>query len=117
MSSLSIILYSNQIEESIAFYKRLGFEVVNQIGTNEWVMLSFEQCTLMLSKPVESIEFVNPTFTGSIYFNVQNCAQIWERVSSWAIIEYPMQDFDYGMREFAIRDTNGYLLQFGEELG
>ena len=32
-------------------------------------------------------------------------------------IVYPLEDFDYGMREFAIRDSNGYCLQFGKEIG
>jgi hypothetical protein len=27
-----------------------------------------------------------------------------------------MEDFHYGMREFAIFDNNGYLLQFGQPL-
>jgi hypothetical protein len=27
-----------------------------------------------------------------------------------------MEDFEYGMREFAIRDNNGYILQFGQEI-
>ena len=34
-----------------------------------------------------------------------------------AEVVYPIEDFDYGMREFAIRDNNGYLLQFGQEIG
>ena len=28
----------------------------------------------------------------------------------------PIEDFDYGMREFAVFDNNGYLLQFGQEI-
>jgi hypothetical protein len=31
-------------------------------------------------------------------------------------IVYPLEDFPYGMREFAIRDNNGYILQFGQEI-
>jgi hypothetical protein len=31
-------------------------------------------------------------------------------------IFYPLEDFDYGMREFAIYDNNGCLLQFGQDL-
>jgi hypothetical protein len=27
---------------------------------------------------------------------------------------YPIETFGYGMREFAIFDNNGYLLQFGQ---
>jgi hypothetical protein len=28
-----------------------------------------------------------------------------------------IEDFDHGVREFAVYDNNGYLLQFGQELG
>ena len=31
-------------------------------------------------------------------------------------VVYPIEDFDYGMREFAIRDNSGYLLQFGQPI-
>jgi hypothetical protein len=29
-------------------------------------------------------------------------------------VVYPIEDFSYGMREFAIRDNSGYILQFGK---
>jgi hypothetical protein len=29
-------------------------------------------------------------------------------------VAYPLEDFHYGMREFAIYDNNGYMLQFGQ---
>lgn len=31
-------------------------------------------------------------------------------------VVYPIETFAYGMREFAIRDNNGYILQFGREV-
>ena len=31
-------------------------------------------------------------------------------------IVYPIENFYYVMREFAIRDNNGYILQFGQEI-
>jgi hypothetical protein len=38
----------------------------------------------------------------------------WERGERQGVC-YPIEDFDYGMRSFAIYDANGYLLQFGHE--
>jgi hypothetical protein len=35
---------------------------------------------------------------------------------SRARICYPIDNFEYGMLEFAIYDNNGYLLQFGQPL-
>jgi len=55
-----------------------------------------------------------PTMTGSLYFNTDNVDQIWEELKDKVTVEYPIEDFEYGMREFAIRDCNGYLLQFGD---
>jgi uncharacterized glyoxalase superfamily protein PhnB len=41
---------------------------------------------------------------------------IWENIKESANICYPIETFDYGMREFGIYDNNGYLLQFGQEI-
>ena len=41
---------------------------------------------------------------------------MWEQVKDAARVCYPIEDFDYGMREFAVFDNNGYLLQFGQEI-
>ena len=42
--------------------------------------------------------------------------QIWERLKDKTNVCYPIETFEYGMREFAIYDNNGYLLQFGQEI-
>lgn len=57
-----------------------------------------------------------PTMTGSIYINPENVDEVWEHLKDKVAIEYPIENFDYGMREFAIRDCNGYLVQFGQEI-
>jgi len=31
-------------------------------------------------------------------------------------VVYPIENFSYGMREFAIRDNNGYILLFAKPL-
>ena len=40
---------------------------------------------------------------------------LWDRLKDRCKIEYPIEDFEYGMREFAIRDNSGYLLQLRQE--
>ena len=57
---------------------------------------------------------VRPAFTGSLYFRVRDVDSLWTRLKDEARVCYPIDDFAYGMREFAIYDNNGYLLQFGE---
>ena len=43
-------------------------------------------------------------------------SELWQQIKERATVVYPLEDFEYGMREFAIRDNNGYILQFGQEI-
>ena len=61
------------------------------------------------------LPFEKPAMTGSIYFNVEGVDAWWERLKDRCTVEYPVDDFECGMREFAIRDNSGYLLQFGQQ--
>ena len=71
---------------------------------------------IMFAKPNEHTTYNGPSFTGSFYFNVDNADEWYEQLSEKANIYYPIENFEYSMREFAIKDCNGYILQFGQEL-
>ena len=60
--------------------------------------------------------FDKPRFTGSLYFRVDDVDELWKRLKDQATVVYPIEDFDYGMREFAVRDRDGYVLQFGRPI-
>jgi uncharacterized glyoxalase superfamily protein PhnB len=62
------------------------------------------------------VPFDAPVFTGSFYFNVDDVAALWADLKDIVKIAYPLEAFHYGMREFAIYDNNGYMLQFGAPL-
>ncbi len=47
--------------------------------------------------------------TGSLYFKTDDVDALWLRLKDRCKVEYPLEDFDYGMREFAIRDNSDYL--------
>ena len=38
---------------------------------------------------------------------------MWADVKDRVEVNYAVDDFDYGMHEFGIRDDNGYSLAFG----
>lgn len=40
----------------------------------------------------------------------------WGELKDKVRLCYPIEDFDHGMREFAISDNNGCLLQIGQEI-
>src|SRR5262249_20338974 len=109
------ILVVNDMEETILFYRDvLGFECVSRV--EGWAALRKDQVELMISLPNAHEPFAKPMLTGSIYFNTSDVDALWEKIKDKARVVYPIENFFYGMREFAIRDNNGYILQFGQEI-
>jgi uncharacterized glyoxalase superfamily protein PhnB len=74
-----------------------------------------DEVKIMLAKPNEHTPFDKPIFTGSFYFNTDNVDKLWEDLKDKAKVCYEIENFDWQMREFAIYDNNGYLLQFGQD--
>jgi uncharacterized glyoxalase superfamily protein PhnB len=110
------ILRTQNLTQSIAFYcDHLGFQCTQK--TDGWAFLERDKITLMLALPNAHEPFDRLLFTGSLYFKVDDVDDLWQRLKDTSVVVYPMEDFDYGMREFAIRDSNGYCLQFGKEIG
>jgi uncharacterized glyoxalase superfamily protein PhnB len=102
-------------EQTIAFYRELlGFECINRM--EGWALLRRDSVELMLSLPNAHEPFDKIQFTGSFYFHPDEVDEFWRQIKDKAVVVYPLEDFDYGMREFAIRDNNGYILQFGQEI-
>lgn len=109
------ILYVTSMDETIRFYSEvLGFECVSRMES--WASLRYGNCGIMISLPNEHEPFEKPHLTGSIYFNLEDVDSVWNQVKEKVTIVYPIENFDYGMREFAIRDNNGYCLNFGVQI-
>ena len=70
----------------------------------------------MVATPNAHEDFDEPVFTGSLYFRCDDVTALWTQLADNTRVCYPVEEFEYGMREFAIFDNNGYLLLFGEEL-
>jgi uncharacterized glyoxalase superfamily protein PhnB len=111
------MLYTEKLQETVEFYTGvLGFECPNFAEEWGWAAVNHGEIELMFSLPNAHLPFEKPVFTGSFYFRVENADELWEKVKDKAIVSYPIEDFPYGMREFAVYDNNGYLLQFGHEI-
>ncbi len=99
----------------MAFYKeKLAFEVISYSEEDEWVKLRREEVELMLSTPNDHIDFESSQMTGSIYIYTDRVDMLYEEFKDIVKLAYPIENFHYGMREFAIYDNNGYMLQFGQ---
>ncbi|GAB0156856.1 hypothetical protein CHRYSEOSP005_21230 [Chryseobacterium sp. Alg-005] len=114
-TALRPILWTENLDDTIGFYMHiLGFTLLERNDEWQWASLQKDDIQLMLSKPNEHENFKGTGFTGSLYFNVDQVDELWEDLKTKAKICYEIETFAWDMREFAIYDNNGYILQFGQ---
>jgi uncharacterized glyoxalase superfamily protein PhnB len=117
LTDLTPMLYSTDLDGTMKWYTDfLEFRCNSYNKEVGWLNLSHGKLSLMFCAPNAHIPFEKPVCTGSFYFNTQDVDILWDRLKEKVNVCYPIEDFDYGMREFGIYDNNGYLLQFGKEI-
>jgi uncharacterized glyoxalase superfamily protein PhnB len=104
------------VQATVDWYLSIGFELTNKFehdGIVNWAYLHFGQGQLMLNaggKPA--------TDSGrdtSLYIYVGNTDKLHAKIKDRVEVVEDLHDSFYGMREFAIRDINGFRLTFGSE--
>lgn len=116
-NNITPILWTNSFEETILFYTQvLGFNLNEKNAEWQWASIKKDHISLMISRPNEHAKFKKICFSGSFYFNVNDVDNLWNDVKQKAEICYGIETFEWEMREFAIYDNNGYILQFGENV-
>ncbi|WP_312301137.1 VOC family protein [Chryseobacterium sp.] len=114
-TGLRPILWTENLDDTIGFYMRvLGFTLMGRNDDWQWASLRKDEIYIMLSQPNKHEKTEGIGFSGSFYFNVNKVDELWEDLKTKAGICYEIETFEWGMREFAIYDNNGYILQFGE---
>ena len=111
------MMWVPNIQATVSFYTdTLGFTFDNFSEEWKWASISRDAVAIMLAVPNEHIPYSGPAFTGSFYIRVDDVNTLWNELKDKTTIVYGIDNFDYGMREFAIRDNNGFMLQFGQEI-
>ncbi|GAB4092032.1 VOC family protein [Flaviaesturariibacter terrae] len=98
------------------YVQTLGFSERAFSEEWQWASLGRDSIELMLALPNAHLPAGEPQFTGSFYFATDDVEGYWNRLQHCPGVVYPIETFEWGMREFAIRDPNGYILQFGQEV-
>jgi uncharacterized glyoxalase superfamily protein PhnB len=108
--------------ETVGSYYRevLGFRCEYAAGAPpEFAIYSRDTCALMLrraSDPSRIIPNEKQGGTWDVFYWVEALDPLFEELAALgASFAYPPTVQPYGMREFAVRDPNGYVLGFGEE--
>lgn len=116
-SALTPMLRRADLAAALAFYTdTLDFRIDGGGADAGWASLRHGSLALMLATRQPSTDVAVASFPGSLYFRTDAVDAWWQRLQPSARIAYPIEDFAYGMREFAIHDPDGHLLQFGQAL-
>lgn len=116
-NKLTPMLESHDMQATLTFYTEiLNFTCDSKFDDLSWLSLSKDTIEIMFCSPNAHRHIPKPIMSGSLYIKTNEVESLWGSLKEHCKICYPIEDFEYGMREFAIYDNNGYLLQFGQDL-
>ena len=117
ITRLNPMLETQNLSKAIAWYRdTLGFTLQDHLPDLGWASMIRGDVRIMLVTRLSREKHPTPVCTGSYSFYTDEVDLWWDELKDKAPVEYPLENYSYGMREFAIRDLNGYLLQFGTYL-
>jgi len=111
------MIHVPDVRATMEWYAKLGFKVEStneDEGVIDWALLSFGQGRVMFS--------AGGRLTGDarrevdLYVNTENVRELHERLKDFVAVHEDVHETFYGMREFIIRDINGFWITFGESL-
>jgi uncharacterized glyoxalase superfamily protein PhnB len=114
--SVSAILKTDDVAGTIAWYRRVGFElrgVHPEDGEPTWCELSRDGVVLQFLGG-ETPWAGPPAFTGTLYFYPPSVDALFEEIREHTPPAWGPEDREWGARELGLRDPNGYFLTFTE---
>ena len=113
-------LETEDLASTVAFYRDvLGFEARGYYPDEEnacWASLVNGTVEIAFGGKMLHKDTPGTVMTGALYLNVDDVDGLWESIKDRVTVEFPPQDMAYRMREFGIRDPNGYVLILGEDI-
>lgn len=119
LSGLVPMLEVKDLAATIEFYTQtLGFDIDAtwpREGPPTWCRLVAGDVVLMFTVPDDEAPPSAPKLTGQLYCYPPDVDALWAELEGRVDVVAPIADWDHGMREFQIRDCNGYVLRFGAD--
>ena len=114
---LSPMLWTKHLNLTVGFYTNiLKFNCDELNEKMGFASLSRDNVQMMLVVPKQHADFKETQFTGSVYIHTDDVEKIWKELKDKVEVIYPIDNFEHGMREFAIYDNNKYRIIFGQEI-
>jgi uncharacterized glyoxalase superfamily protein PhnB len=111
------MIHVPDVSATADWYVSIGFELVRENiedGETNWALLRLGESELMLSCGGQPSTAHRREF--DLYIHIDQVDHLFIRLKDKAQIVEPPHDTFYGMREFIIRDNNGFWITFGESV-
>jgi catechol 2,3-dioxygenase-like lactoylglutathione lyase family enzyme len=111
---LVVALYVQDIGEAVSFYEGLGFAVIRNEGT--FVELRWGEAALFLVETQGTAPSLPRRF-GDLRIMVPNVDHYWKLARQQGLkIIRPLEDRNYGLRDFIISGPGGLAIRFATRL-
>lgn len=124
LESLTPNIIVDDVNQAVDYYaEKLGFNLIASVpekGTYNWAMVQRDGVSLMFQS-LESIQDDMPSLKidskgslGTFFIRMKGIDELYNQVKEKVEIAHTMRTTFYGMKEFVVRDLNGYFLAFAE---
>ncbi len=110
-------LLVNSLPETLAFYRKLGFEVSGYHPDRQnatCAEVGRDGVSLQVHTEPSRGTPQQPVCSGTFYLYPNDVGAIAEELRGMVEFAWGPEVMDYGMNEFGVRDPNGYYLAFTE---
>ena len=111
------MIHVPDVKATMAWYEAIGFSVVEtneDEGVVDWALLSFGDGRVMFNAGGQTSAAERREV--DLYLNTEDVRGLYQRLLHRVEIRKGLHDTFYGMREFIVRDLNGFWVTFGEPL-
>ena len=124
MDSLSPNIFVDNMDETISFYKTIGFNVVVTVPETGndfiWVMMMNNNVTMMFqtfASLSDELPEISRQSGGSLllYIKLKKIREFFDLIKDKVTILKGLETTFYGATEFSIKDNNNYVLTFAED--
>jgi len=123
MQSLSPNIFVTDINQTIDFYRQLGFDLVMTVseeGDYVWAMMACGNVNFMFQTFASlgnELPEISRQDGGSLIFYIKtdNIRSLFERIKDKVQVLKGLEKTFYGATEFSILDNNNYVLTFAED--
>lgn len=109
------MIHVPDVRATVEWYESIGFKLMRaneEEGEMDWALLAFGESELMFSEGGRASTEARRDV--DLYIYTDNVDSLYQQLGSRVdVVEDPHDTF-YGMREFIIRDLNGFWITFGQ---